>query len=168
MWIVGGDGWAYDIGYGGLDHVLSLDRNVNILVLDTEVYSNTGGQVSKSTPLAAVAKFATGGKPTPKKDLALQAIAYGNVYVARVAMRDEGRNPFMLDSQRPRTSLRDYAERELRYRVLSSTNPRNADRLMALAQEDIVVRWGVYEEMATRGDAAFHFAGAARETRKNA
>jgi pyruvate-ferredoxin/flavodoxin oxidoreductase len=229
VWIVGGDGWAYDIGYGGLDHVLSLDRNVNILVLDTEVYSNTGGQVSKSTPLAAVAKFATGGKPTPKKDLALQAIAYGNVYVARVAMganpqqtllafreaerypgpslilayshciahgidmrfgmrqqklavtsghwplmrynpvlRDEGRNPFMLDSQRPRTSLRDYAERELRYRVLSSTNPRNADRLMALAQEDIVVRWGVYEEMATRGDAAFHFAGAARETRKNA
>jgi pyruvate-ferredoxin/flavodoxin oxidoreductase len=83
-------------------------------------------------------------------------------------LRDEGRNPFMLDSQRPRTSLRDYAERELRYRVLSSTNPRNADRLMALAQEDIVVRWGVYEEMATRGDAAFHFAGAARETRKNA
>jgi pyruvate-ferredoxin/flavodoxin oxidoreductase len=229
VWIVGGDGWAYDIGYGGLDHVLSLGRNVNILVLDTEVYSNTGGQVSKSTPLAAVAKFATGGKPTPKKDLALQAIAYGDVYVARVAMganpqqtllafreaerypgpslilayshciahgidmkfgmkqqklavtsghwplmrynpvlRDEGRNPFMLDSQRPRTSLHEYADRELRYRVLASTNPRNADRLMALAQEDIIVRWGVYEELATRGDAAFHFAGAARETRKNA
>jgi len=226
VWIVGGDGWAYDIGYGGLDHVLSLGRNVNILVLDTEVYSNTGGQVSKSTPLAAVAKFAVGGKPTPKKDLALQAMSYGNVYVARVAMganpqqtllafreaerypgpslilayshciahgidmrfgmhqqklavtsghwplmrynpvlRDEGRNPFMLDSQRPRASLKEYAERELRYRVLASTNPEGAERLMALAQEDIVVRWGVYEEMATRGDAAFHFAGAARESR---
>jgi len=226
VWIVGGDGWAYDIGYGGLDHVLSLGRNVNILVLDTEVYSNTGGQVSKSTPLAAVAKFAIGGKTTPKKDLALQAMSYGNVYVARVAMganpqqtllafreaerypgpslilayshciahgidmrfgmrqqklavtsghwplmrynpvlRDEGRNPFMLDSQRPRASLKEYAEREIRYRVLASTNPDGAERLMALAQEDIVVRWGVYEEMATRGDAAFHFAGAARESR---
>ena len=229
VWIVGGDGWAYDIGYGGLDHVLSLGRNINILVLDTEVYSNTGGQVSKATPLAAVAKFAAGGKPTPKKDLALQAIAYGNVYVARVAMganpqqtllafreaehypgpsvilayshciahgidmrfgmrqqklavtcghwplmrynpvlRNEGRNPFMLDSQRPRASLKDYADREIRYRVLASTNPQNADRLMALAQEDIVVRWGVYEEMATRGDAAFHFAGAAKEARRDA
>jgi len=229
VWIVGGDGWAYDIGYGGLDHVLSLGRNVNILVLDTEVYSNTGGQVSKATPLAAVAKFAVGGKSTPKKDLALQAISYGNVYVARVAMganpqqtllafreaerypgpslilayshciahgidmrfgmrqqklavtsghwplirynpvlRDEGRNPFMLDSQRPRSSLSEYAEREIRYRVLSSTNPEHAEELMALAQEDIVVRWGVYEELATRGDAAFHFAGAARETRTRA
>jgi pyruvate-ferredoxin/flavodoxin oxidoreductase len=229
IWIVGGDGWAYDIGYGGLDHVLSLGRNINILVLDTEVYSNTGGQVSKATPLAAVAKFAAGGKPTPKKDLAMQAIAYGNVYVARVAMganpqqtllafreaerypgpslilayshciahgidmrfgmrqqklavtsghwplmrynpvlRNEGRNPFMLDSQRPRASLKDYAEREIRYRVLASTNPQNAERLMALAQEDIVVRWGVYEEMATRGDAAFHFAGAAKEARRDA
>jgi pyruvate-ferredoxin/flavodoxin oxidoreductase len=226
VWIVGGDGWAYDIGYGGLDHVLSQGRNVNILVLDTEVYSNTGGQVSKSTPLAAVAKFAIGGKRTPKKDLALQAMAYGNVYVARISMganpqqtllafreaerypgpslilayshciahgidmrfgmrqqklavtsghwplmrynpvlRDEGRNPFMLDSQRPRASLKEYAEREIRYRVLASTNPDGAERLMALAQEDIVVRWGVYEEMATRGDAAFHFAGAARESR---
>ncbi len=229
VWLVGGDGWAYDIGYGGLDHVLSLGRNVNILVLDTEVYSNTGGQVSKATPLAAVAKFAVGGKITPKKDLALQAISYGNVYVARVAMganpqqtllafreaerypgpslilayshciahgidmrfgmrqqklavtsghwpllrynpvlSNEGRNPFMLDSQRPRSSLKQYAEREIRYRVLSSTNPRDAERLMALAQEDIIVRWGVYEEMATRGDAAFHFAGAARETRTKA
>ncbi len=226
VWIVGGDGWAYDIGYGGLDHVLSLGRNVNILVLDTEVYSNTGGQVSKATPLAAVAKFAVGGKTTPKKDLALQAMSYGNVYVGRVSMganpqqtllafreaerypgpslilayshciahgidmrfgmrqqklavtsghwplmrynpvlRDEGRNPFMLDSQRPRASLKEYAEREIRYRVLASTNPDGAERLMALAQEDIVVRWGVYEEMATRGDAAFHFAGAARESR---
>ncbi|MCC6585364.1 MAG: pyruvate:ferredoxin (flavodoxin) oxidoreductase [Bryobacterales bacterium] len=85
VWIVGGDGWAYDIGYGGLDHVLASGRNVNILVLDTEVYSNTGGQMSKATPRGAVAKFAAGGKPAGKKDLAAMAMMYGNVYVARVA-----------------------------------------------------------------------------------
>ena len=86
VWIVGGDGWAYDIGYGGLDHVIASGRNVNLLVLDTEVYSNTGGQASKSTPRGAVAKFAAGGKPGPKKDLGLIAMTYGNVYVASVAM----------------------------------------------------------------------------------
>jgi pyruvate-ferredoxin/flavodoxin oxidoreductase len=86
VWIIGGDGWAYDIGYGGLDHVMASGRNVNILVLDTEVYSNTGGQASKSTPRAAVAKFAMGGKGMPKKDLGLIAMSYGYVYVARVAM----------------------------------------------------------------------------------
>ena len=86
VWIIGGDGWAYDIGYGGLDHVLACGRNVNILVLDTEVYSNTGGQASKSTPRAAVAKFAAKGKGLPKKDLGMIAMAYGYVYVARVAM----------------------------------------------------------------------------------
>lgn len=86
VWIVGGDGWAYDIGFGGLDHVLSLGRDVNILVLDTEVYSNTGGQQSKSTPLGASAKFATAGKTRPKKDLGLIAMSYGSVYVARIAM----------------------------------------------------------------------------------
>ncbi len=86
VWIIGGDGWAYDIGYGGLDHVMASGRNVNILVLDTEVYSNTGGQASKSTPRAAVAKFAMGGKSLPKKDLGLIAMTYGYVYVARVAM----------------------------------------------------------------------------------
>lgn len=86
VWIVGGDGWAYDIGSAGVDHVLASGRNVNILVLDTEVYSNTGGQASKSTPLGAVAKFASGGKVTNKKDMAMQAMAYGSVYVARVAM----------------------------------------------------------------------------------
>jgi pyruvate-ferredoxin/flavodoxin oxidoreductase len=85
VWIIGGDGWAYDIGYGGLDHVLASGRNVNILVLDTEVYSNTGGQTSKATPRGAVAKFSSGGKPTAKKDLALLAMDYGNVYVAHVA-----------------------------------------------------------------------------------
>ncbi|MCB1516766.1 MAG: pyruvate:ferredoxin (flavodoxin) oxidoreductase, partial [Hyphomicrobiaceae bacterium] len=90
VWIVGGDGWAYDIGYGGLDHVLASGRNVNILVMDTEVYSNTGGQASKATPLGAIAKFAAAGKRTARKDMALQAIAYGNVYVAQVAM---GANP---------------------------------------------------------------------------
>ena len=91
VWIIGGDGWAYDIGFGGLDHVLASGHNVNILVLDTEVYSNTGGQMSKATPRAAVAKFAVGGKPAAKKDLGLIAMTYGNVYVASVAMgaRDE-------------------------------------------------------------------------------
>ncbi|MBP1597658.1 MAG: nifJ [Acidobacteria bacterium] len=86
VWIIGGDGWAYDIGYGGLDHVLASGRNVNLLVLDTEVYSNTGGQMSKSTPRAAVAKFAAGGKQVAKKDLGLHAINYGSVYVAAVAL----------------------------------------------------------------------------------
>jgi pyruvate-ferredoxin/flavodoxin oxidoreductase len=85
IWLVGGDGWAYDIGYGGLDHILASQRDVNILVLDTEVYSNTGGQQSKATPLGAVAKFASGGKTTQKKDLGLLANMYGHVYVARVA-----------------------------------------------------------------------------------
>jgi len=86
VWIVGGDGWAYDIGYGGLDHVLASGANVKVLVLDTEVYSNTGGQASKATGLGAVAKFAAGGKKTPKKDLAFMAMSYGHVYVAQVAM----------------------------------------------------------------------------------
>ena len=85
IWLVGGDGWAYDIGYGGLDHVLASQRDVNILVLDTEVYSNTGGQQSKATPLGAVARFAAAGKTTEKKDLGLLANMYGHVYVARVA-----------------------------------------------------------------------------------
>jgi pyruvate-ferredoxin/flavodoxin oxidoreductase len=86
VWIIGGDGWAYDIDYGGLDHVLASGKNVNILVMDTEVYSNTGGQASKATPLGASAKFAMAGKTTPRKDLALMAIAYGSVYVAQIAM----------------------------------------------------------------------------------
>ena len=219
IWIVGGDGWAYDIGYGGLDHVLSLGRNVNVLVLDTEVYSNTGGQVSKATPLGAVAKFAAGGKPVGKKDLALQAIAYGNVYVARVAMganpqqallafreaerypgpslilayshciahginmqygmhqqklavesgywplirynpglRRAGENPFLLDSHRPTIRLKDYAYNEIRYRMLVNTNRAEADRLMRLAQENVQLKWSIYEEMATQKATDFHFA----------
>ena len=85
VWIIGGDGWAYDIGYGGLDHVLASGRNVNMLVLDTDVYSNTGGQTSKATPRGAVAKFAAAGKDMPKKDLGAIAMTYGNIYVAQVA-----------------------------------------------------------------------------------
>ena len=85
VWLVGGDGWAYDIGYGGLDHVLALRRDVNILVLDTQVYSNTGGQQSKATPLGAAAKFAINGKEVPQKDLGMEAMSYGHVYVAQIA-----------------------------------------------------------------------------------
>ena len=190
VWIVGGDGWAYDIGYGGLDHVLAAGRDVNVLVLDTEVYSNTGGQMSKATPLGAVAKFAAAGKRVGKKDLALQAIAYGNVYVAQVAMganpqqtllalpRGRGLSRPVADPRlqplhrarhrhaarhapagpggalgllaaasattprsarpartrscstrrAPRVPFRDYAENELRYRMLSRTNPKEAER----------------------------------------
>jgi pyruvate-ferredoxin/flavodoxin oxidoreductase len=218
VWIVGGDGWAYDIGSGGLDHVLASGRDVNVLVLDTEVYSNTGGQASKSTPLGAVAKFASAGKRVGKKDLALQAIAYGNVYVARVAMgadpeqtlralreaeayhgpslviayshciahgiekdgvllrngmdqqyravasghwplvrydpmvRDGGRNPFLLDSPRPRMRLSEYTGRELRYRSLARTHPAEAEKLVHLAQDEVDRRWATYEEMASHGD----------------
>ena len=222
VWIVGGDGWAYDIGSGGLDHVLAGGRNVNVLVLDTEVYSNTGGQMSKATPLGAVAKFATGGKTMPTKDLALQVIALANVYVARVAMgadpqqtlsafreaeaydgpsliiayshciahgydmkdgldqqyravasghwpllrydpvvRATGRNPFFLDSPRPRMSLADYRKGELRYTALANANPAEAERLLNLAQQTAQLRWEAYEEMASRG--ATHFAADARK-----
>ena len=99
VWILGGDGWAYDIGAGGLDHVLASGKNVNVLVMDTEVYSNTGGQMSKATPLGAVAKFSAAGKTVPTKDLALQAIAYADVYVARVA--------FGADPQQTLTAFRE-------------------------------------------------------------
>jgi len=211
VWIVGGDGWAYDIGAGGLDHVLASGRNVNVLVLDTEVYSNTGGQMSKATPLGAVAKFAAGGKTVPTKDLALQAIAYANVYVARVAMgadpqhtlralreaeaydgpslviayshciahgydmrdglsqqyraaasghwplirydpavRAVGGNPFLLDSPRPRMSLAEYRQGELRFRALANADPPEAERQLALAQHASELRWQTYEQMASR------------------
>ncbi|MDO4785019.1 MAG: pyruvate:ferredoxin (flavodoxin) oxidoreductase [Propionibacteriaceae bacterium] len=216
VWIVGGDGWAYDIGSSGVDHVLASGRNINILVLDTEVYSNTGGQASKSTPLGAVAKFAAGGKLTNKKDMALQAIAYGNVYVARVAMgadpqqtlkafreaeayegpsliiayshciahgidirkgleqqykavnsghwplmrynpvvREQGGNPFLLDSPRPRLTLQQYHDNELRFKMLQAADPAEAERLLRLAQDQVDRRWAEYEEMATRGAEAF-------------
>ncbi|MBP1651530.1 MAG: pyruvate ferredoxin/flavodoxin oxidoreductase, partial [Bacteroidetes bacterium] len=210
VWLIGGDGWAYDIGSSGLDHVLSTGRNVNILVLDTEVYSNTGGQMSKATPTAAIAKFAAAGKKVGKKDLAMQAISYGNVYVAQIAMganpqqtllalreaeaykgpslilayshciahgidmekgltqqqlavssgywplirynpalREAGKNPFVLDSPRPAVSFTDYAYNETRYKALATANPAEAKRLMGLAQELVTLRYKSYENMAT-------------------
>ncbi|MBL0154846.1 MAG: pyruvate:ferredoxin (flavodoxin) oxidoreductase [Chitinophagaceae bacterium] len=216
VWLVGGDGWAYDIGYGGVDHALASGRNINIIVLDTEVYSNTGGQSSKSTPTAATAKFAAGGKSGGKKDLAMQAISYGNVYVARVAfganpqqtllamreaeaydgpslilayshciahgydlkdglnqqnkavasghwpllrynpvLRKKNQNPFVLDSPRPTMSLRDYAYNELRYKVLTMTNPETAELLMKHAQDLVNLKWKTYEEMATKKASDF-------------
>jgi pyruvate-ferredoxin/flavodoxin oxidoreductase len=209
VWIMGGDGWAYDIGYGGLDHVLASGKNVNVLVLDTEVYSNTGGQMSKSTPRAAVAKFAAGGKPVAKKDLALLAVTYGSIYVARVAMgandtqtvkafveaeafdgpsliiayshcinhgitmrtamlnqkaavdcaywplfrfnpelAHQGQNPFKLDSKAPKIPLKDYAYMETRYKMLTKSHPDDAKKLIELAQEDVNLRWKIYEELA--------------------
>jgi pyruvate-ferredoxin/flavodoxin oxidoreductase len=215
VWIVGGDGWAYDIGYGGLDHVLASGRNVNILVLDTEVYSNTGGQMSKSTPRGAVAKFAAGGKKTGKKDLGLLAMSYGHVYVARVALGANPRQtlrafaeaeaydgpslilayshciahginmtnglkqqrmaadsaywplfrfnplmtgpeqkPFQLDSKAPTVPLKDFAYNEVRYRMLTHSDPQEADRLIKLAQEDVQARWKVYEAMAAKQQEA--------------
>jgi pyruvate-ferredoxin/flavodoxin oxidoreductase len=213
VWIVGGDGWAYDIGFGGLDHVLASGRNVNILVLDTEVYSNTGGQASKSTPRGAVAKFAAGGKRGRKKDLGLMAIAYGNVYVAQIAMgaspqqtldallqaeahdgpslviayshciahginmryglrqqklaTDCGHWPlyrfkpasaghapeFVLDSAAPSIPVKAYAYNEIRYKMLTYTNPDEAARLLENAQHDITERWNLYTSMAERWPA---------------
>jgi pyruvate-ferredoxin/flavodoxin oxidoreductase len=209
VWIMGGDGWAYDIGYGGLDHVLASGDNVNVLVMDTEVYSNTGGQASKATPMGAVAKFASGGKPAGKKDLAMMAMAYGNVYVAKIAMggnarqtlkalaeaesydgpsliiayshciahginmvkgmdqqkmavesghwplfrfdprlSDDGKNPFQLDSRKPKIALRDYAYSEIRYKMLTRSNPDTAEKLMVQAQKEVDAKWAQLEAMA--------------------
>lgn len=216
IWLVGGDGWAYDIGSSGLDHALASGKNINVLVLDTEVYSNTGGQMSKATPTAAAAKFAAAGKRVGKKDLALQAISYGNVYVAQIAMganpqqtllamreaeaypgpslilayshciahgidmkkgmtqqdlavasgywplirynpelRKADYNPFVLDSPRPMISLKEYAYKELRYRMLTQTNPDEAEELIQLAQELVNQRWKTYEEMAIKKASDF-------------
>jgi len=216
VWIMGGDGWAYDIGYGGLDHVLASGRDVNILVLDTEVYSNTGGQASKATPRGAMAKFAAGGKPAAKKDLAMMAMAYGNVYVAEVAfgaddaqcvkamleaaawkgpsiivaychciahgydllhgldqqknavqtgywplfrynpaLRDQGKNPLVLDSKAPSGPLTQYTNNETRYTALVKADPSAATRLAGLAQHDVETRWKLYAHWATlAGDGA--------------
>ena len=209
VWIVGGDGWAYDIGSGGLDHVLSTDANVNTLVLDSEVYSNTGGQMSKATPRGAVARFAAGGKSTGKKDLAMEAISYRDVYVARVAMggndtqtvrafreaesfqgpsiiiayshciahgydlvrgmqqqkaavlsaywpllrydprlREQGKNPFQLDSKAPSIPLKDYAYQEARYSMLAQSDPEAAREVLKAAEEDVLRRWRIYEGCA--------------------
>ena len=214
VWIVGGDGWAYDIGFGGLDHVLASDRNVNVLVMDTEVYSNTGGQRSKATPRAATAKFATGGKFIAKKDLGMIIADYGHAYVAQVAIGSDpkqtvramqeaaqhngpsiviayatciaqgidlthtvdqmqaavhsgywplyrydprllevGRNPMQLDSEEPSIEFKDYALRENRYRALTKSNPNEAERLMELAQADVMKRWKTYKRMAYKVEA---------------
>jgi pyruvate-ferredoxin/flavodoxin oxidoreductase len=213
IWVIGGDGWAYDIGYGGLDHVIAMGRDVNILVLDTEVYSNTGGQSSKSTPTGAVAKFATSGKPTRKKDLGVMAMSYGYVYVASVAMganknqfmralvgaesyqgpsiiiayspcinhgidmgqsqneeqravesgywtlyrydprlKEEGKNPFILDSKEPKGDFKEFLMGEVRYSSLKRTFPENAEKLFQKAEEDMKEKFETYKRMAAQTD----------------
>jgi pyruvate-ferredoxin/flavodoxin oxidoreductase len=215
LWTIGGDGWAYDIGFGGLDHVLATGANVNILVLDTEVYSNTGGQMSKATPRGAVAKFASAGKPLGKKDLGLMAMSYGHVYVARIAMgaKDEqtlrafleaeawpgpsliiayshciahgipmntamqehkaavdsgawplyryhpgraekGENPLQLDSKGPRMPLKNYYDRQNRFRMLGLTHPQQAKLLLQQAQEEIDTRWKYYQKLAEKPESS--------------
>ena len=212
IWIFGGDGWAYDIGYGGLDHVIASGHDVNILVLDTEVYSNTGGQSSKSTPTGAVAKFAASGKPTRKKDLGHMAMSYGYVYVASVAMganknqllkavreaesyrgpsliiayapcinhginmglsqeeekravesgywllyrynpllKDEGKNPLVLDSKEPKADFKEFLMGEVRYSSLTRTFPENAEVLFQKAETDMRERYEQYKRMAAEG-----------------
>ncbi len=211
IWIFGGDGWAYDIGFGGLDHVIASGEDVNILVFDTEVYSNTGGQSSKSTPTAAVAKFAASGKKIRKKDLGMIAASYGYVYVAQVAMganknqlikamteaenypgpsliiayapcinhgirggmgvsqrqekravdagywhlyrfnpslKEEGKNPFILDSKEPTESFLDFLESEVRYSSLRRTFPEQADELFEKAEKDAKERYEKYKKMS--------------------
>ncbi len=210
VWILGGDGWAFDIGFGGLDHVLGSGKNVNVLVLDTEVYSNTGGQASKATPRGAVAKFAASGKANSRKDLAMEAVSYGSVYVAQVALgandthvvkafqeaeahdgpsiiiayssciahgydlvhgleqqklavqsgywplmrynpglREEGKNPFQLDSRAPSIRLKEYSYREARYTMLARSNPELAAELLKEAQDDVERQWRVYSARAS-------------------
>jgi len=211
MWIIGGDGWAYDIGFGGLDHVLASGEDVNILVLDTEVYSNTGGQSSKATPTAAVAKFAASGKRVTKKNLGLMMTSYGYVYVAQVAMganmnqlikalkeaesydgpsiviayapcinhgirtgmgttirqekkavdtgywhlfrydprlKEEGKNPFILDSKEPKEPFMDFLNSEVRYTSLKVTFPEIAEELFQAAEKDAKARYEQYKKMA--------------------
>jgi len=211
IWIVGGDGWAYDIGFGGLDHVIASGENVNILVLDTEVYSNTGGQMSKSTPRGATAKFATGGKQQAKKDLGAIAMTYGNVYVAQVVMGakdahtlrafleaeaydgpsiiiayspciahgidlsnsldsqkkivdtgewilyrynpaliEEGKNPLVIDSKKPKIGAEEFLDMENRFKVLTKSKPEEAERLAKLVQQDIDRKWELYENLSMK------------------
>ncbi|NLU36632.1 MAG: pyruvate:ferredoxin (flavodoxin) oxidoreductase [Clostridiales bacterium] len=211
QWIIGGDGWAYDIGYGGLDHVLASGEDVNILVLDTEVYSNTGGQSSKSTPTAAVAKFAAAGKKIRKKDLGAMAMTYGYVYVAQIAMganmnhtiraiseaekyngpsliiayspcinhgirtgmgtsmnqekfaveagywhlyrynpelKEQGKNPFQLDSKEPKEDFQKFINSEVRYTSLKNTFPEIAEEMFKQAEEHAKERYANYKRMA--------------------
>ena len=210
QWIFGGDGWAYDIGYGGLDHVLASGENINVMVVDTEVYSNTGGQSSKATPTAAVAKFASNGKEVRKKDLGLMMTSYGYVYVAQIAigadknqalkaikeaeayngpslviayapcinhgirqgmgvsiaeekkavdsgywhlyrynptLKDEGKNPFSLDSKAPTKPYREFLEGEVRYTSLKKLFPERAEALYEAAERNAKERFENYERL---------------------
>ncbi|WP_202711576.1 pyruvate:ferredoxin (flavodoxin) oxidoreductase [Sporosalibacterium faouarense] len=211
QWIVGGDGWAYDIGYGGLDHVLAAGEDVNVLVFDTEVYSNTGGQASKATPTAAAAKFAASGKKIRKKDLGMMAMSYGYVYVAQVSLganmnhaakviaeaeaypgpsliiayapcvshgiktgmgtsvkqekravesgfwhlytynpqlKEEGKNPFKLNSKEPKESFRDFILSELRFSQIKNTFPDIAEDLYSKAEEDAKDKYETYRRLS--------------------
>ena len=213
QWILGGDGWAYDIGYGGVDHVLASGENVNILVFDTEVYSNTGGQSSKATPLAAMAKFAAAGKRSRKKDLGMMAMSYGNVYVAQVAigadynqfvkaiveaeaydgpsliicyapcinhglkcgmgktiqneadavkcgywhlyrhnpeLKEQGKNPFTLDSKEPTESFRDFIMGQVRYASIAKQFPEQAEELFTMAEQSSKDRLESYKRLANQ------------------
>jgi len=213
VWIVGGDGWAYDIGYGGLDHVLASGENINILVLDTEVYSNTGGQASKSTPLGAVAKFASNGKRTNKKDLGMIAAQYKDVYVAKVAMganmnqfmtaiqeaesyngvsiiiayapcinhgikmensqleqkkavesgywhlyrynpllKEQGKNPFILDSKEPTLDYTDFLKGETRYKSLLAKNEEIATELFEQSKQAAIDTYNHYKALSEKCD----------------
>jgi pyruvate-ferredoxin/flavodoxin oxidoreductase len=210
-WLIGGDGWAYDIGYGGLDQVLASGDDVNIFVMDTEIYSNTGGQSSKSTPAAAVAKFAAAGKKVRKKDLGMMAMSYGHVYVAQIAMganmnhtikvineaeaykgpsliiayapcishgiktgmgtsilqmkravesgywhlyrhnpmlREEGKNPFTLDSKEPKESYKEFIHGEIRYSSLTNTFPSIADKMAEISEQHARERYETYKRLA--------------------
>ncbi len=213
-WAFGGDGWAYDIGYGGLDHVIASGEDINIFVVDTEVYSNTGGQSSKATPTGAVAKFAAAGKNVKKKDLGMIATTYGYVYVAQIALganmtqalnaikeaeaypgpsliiayapcinhgikigmsntifeekkavetgywhlwrynpllKEEGKNPFLLDSKEPTGTVKEFLEGENRYLMLKKANPERALQLFDKAEKDLFDRYEVYKRMANNG-----------------
>jgi len=211
FWLIGGDGWAYDIGYGGLDHVLSTGDDINIFVMDTEIYSNTGGQASKSTPTSAVAKFAAAGKKIRKKDLGMMAMSYGYVYVAQIAMganmtqtikvieeaerykgpsliiayapcishgiksgmgtsifeekraveagywhlyrynpmlKEEGKNPFKLESKEPTTPYKEFLANEVRYTALKTVFPEIADEMYDIAEKHARERYENYKRMA--------------------
>ena len=211
VWGFGGDGWAYDIGFGGLDHVIASGKNVNLLCMDTEVYSNTGGQMSKATPVGAIAKFAYGGKPIVKKDLGAIAMSYGYVYVAKISLganmaqtikaireaeaydgpsliiayshciahgidmskgleqgkavvtsglwplyrydprlKDQGKNPFQLDSKDPTTSLEDFMYKENRFKSLKAADAATADKLLAKAKAQAERVWKEYKYLAER------------------
>ncbi|MCL1837606.1 MAG: pyruvate:ferredoxin (flavodoxin) oxidoreductase [Treponema sp.] len=211
VWIFGGDGWGYDIGYGGLDHVIASGKNVNLLVMDTEVYSNTGGQMSKATPVGAIAKFAAAGKEISKKDLGAMAMSYGYVYVAKISfgadinqtikafreaesydgpsiiiaysyclqqgigwakgleqgkgivtsglwplyrydprLKDQGKNPFQLDSKEATTSLEDFMYKEVRFKSLKAASPDRADALLAKAKAQAERVWKEYKYLAER------------------